>query len=73
MAWASLGVDAPGRGRTKPLTFEVREDREKSCVSFEADKEWAERLSTFCKEIGMSKSAFLRYAAMKEISSYKSA
>lgn len=62
--------DAPGRGRTTGIQFQVREDRNKHNITFQTDKEWAEYLTSFCREIGLTKSAFLRYAAMKEMKNY---
>jgi len=73
MGWKSLGKDAPGRGRTTGVQFEVREDRQKRMVTFEADNEWADNLSAFCNEIGLKRSQFLRYAAMKEMNNYRNA
>ena len=70
MGWKSLGKDAPGKGRTTSLQFEVREERDKKIVSFQADTEWLERLTEFCKETGLKRSQFLRYAAMKEMANY---
>ena len=70
MGWKSLGVDAPGKGRDTSLKFSERDPEAKRFIQFQVETEWAEEFDRFCKEASVSKSAFLRYAARKEMQNY---
>ena len=60
-----MGKDAHGRRRNTALKFEEMEQPEYKIVWFKADIEMTKEFDAFCKEVSISKSAFLRYAARK--------
>jgi hypothetical protein len=56
--------------RDTSIKFEEREPEDKKLIQFQVETEWAEEFTKFCKEASVSKSAFLRYAAWKEMQNY---